>query len=49
MADDCQKAKQEYERGRQLVNPEKSRDAFQKAVKLCPTLAEAHYHLAYAL
>ena len=47
-ADPCSRAREEYERGKDLKTFEERRDAFQKAVDLCPTFAEAHVNLADA-
>ncbi|MGC8906955.1 MAG: OmpA family protein [Desulfomonilaceae bacterium] len=48
-AEDCQKAKAFYKLGVSLLNYEERRAAFQKAVDLCPSYAEAHNNLADAL
>jgi len=47
-ADDCSRARQEYERGTGLKGLEERRDVFQRSVELCPTYAEAHVNLADA-
>ena len=46
--EDCGKARSYYERGKTLVNYEERRKAFQTAVDLCPSFAEAHVNLADA-
>jgi outer membrane protein OmpA-like peptidoglycan-associated protein len=47
--DKCLLAKEKYNEGVQLLNYEARRAAFQKAVDLCPSYAEAHVNLADAL
>jgi outer membrane protein OmpA-like peptidoglycan-associated protein len=47
-ADDCGLARQEYDRGIQLIILEERCKAFEKAAKLCPSFAEAHVNLADA-
>lgn len=47
--DRCLTAKKIYDRGTKLMNYEARRAAFQKAVDLCPSYAEAHVNLADAL
>jgi outer membrane protein OmpA-like peptidoglycan-associated protein len=47
--EDCRKARQHYEKGSRLLNYEERRQAFQAAVDLCPSFAEAHVNLADAL
>lgn len=46
---DCGKAKEIYQGAVPLLNYEQRRVAFQKAVDLCPSYAEAHVNLADAL
>ncbi|MBM4328821.1 MAG: tetratricopeptide repeat protein [Deltaproteobacteria bacterium] len=48
-ADDCHKAREVYARGVGLLNYEQRREAFQQAVTLCPSFAEARCNLADAL
>lgn len=48
-ANDCAKARQYYALGTKLLNYRERRAAFQKAVDLCPSYAEAHNNLADAL
>lgn len=48
-AEDCSKAREYYDRGKNLLNYEDRRAMFQKAVDLCPSYAEAHCNLADAL
>ena len=48
-AEDCSKAKEFYKLGASLLNYEERRAAFQRAVDLCPSYAEAHNNLADAL
>jgi outer membrane protein OmpA-like peptidoglycan-associated protein len=45
----CDKAREIYSRGAQTINFEERAKAFQNAVALCPTFAEAHCNLADAL
>jgi len=45
---DCEKAKELYQEGAKLLNFSERKDAFKKAVVLCPTYAEAHVNLADA-
>jgi tetratricopeptide (TPR) repeat protein len=47
--DKCLAAKEKYNEGVQLINYKARREAFQKAVELCPDYAEAHVNLADAL
>jgi outer membrane protein OmpA-like peptidoglycan-associated protein len=47
--DKCSAAKGKYNEGVKLLNYETRRAAFQKAVELCPSYAEAHVNLADAL
>lgn len=47
--EDCQKAREQYARGTKLMNFEQRRQAFQAAVDLCPSFAEARVNLADAL
>ncbi len=47
-AEDCSKAKEYYKLGTTLLNYEERRQAFQRAVVLCPSYAEAHNNLADA-
>lgn len=49
IAADCEKAKEIYSHGVKLMNYEDRKAAFQKAVDLCPSYAEAHVNLADAL
>ena len=49
IANDCAKAKNYYKLGTTLLNYEERRYAFQRAVELCPSYAEAHVNLADAL
>lgn len=46
--DKCSTATEKYKEGVQLLNYEARRAAFQKAVDLCPSYAEAHVNLADA-
>jgi outer membrane protein OmpA-like peptidoglycan-associated protein len=48
-ADDCIKAREIYASGVNLLDYEQRRSAFQKAVDLCPSFAEAQVNLADAL
>jgi len=48
-AEDCNKAKEIYSRGVQTMNFEERAKAFQEAVNLCPSYAEARNNLADAL
>ncbi len=48
MSDDCPKAHEIYKSGVNLLNYEERRTAFQKAVDLCPSFAEAHVNLGDA-
>lgn len=48
-ADDRKRAEELYDQAVQLMNYEERRDAFQRAVDLCPAYAEAHINLADAL
>jgi outer membrane protein OmpA-like peptidoglycan-associated protein len=48
-ADDCERAKEVYGQGVQLMNYEERREAFQRAVDACPSYVEAHVNLADAL
>lgn len=48
-AEDCARAREVYRLGTALLNYEERREAFQKAVDLCPSFAEAHVNLADAL
>ena len=48
-AEDCYKAREVYQGGTRLLNYEERRDAFQRAVDLCPSYADAHVNLADAL
>jgi len=48
-ADDCSRAKEYYAKGTKLLNYEERRAAFQRAVEMCPSYAEAHNNLADAL
>jgi outer membrane protein OmpA-like peptidoglycan-associated protein len=45
----CDKAREVYARGAQTINFEERAKAFQNAVDLCPSFAEAHCNLADAL
>jgi len=47
-ADECNKAKEIYAAGAKLMNFRERATAFQKAVDLCPSFAEAHVNLADA-
>lgn len=47
-AEDCYKAREVYESGTRLLNYEERRVAFQRAVDLCPSYADAHVNLADA-
>ena len=47
-SDSCSAAKEKYNEGVKLLNYEARRAAFQKAVDLCPSYAEAHVNLADA-
>ena len=47
--DNCAQARRIYESATKLINYEQRRIAFQKAVDLCPSYAEAHVNLADAL
>ncbi len=47
-AEDCDKAKEFYAAGTKLFNYQERADAFQKAVNLCPSFADAHVNLADA-
>lgn len=47
-ADKCAKARELYRQGTGLLNYEQRRAAFQRAVELCPSYAEAHVNLADA-
>ncbi|MGO9572131.1 MAG: OmpA family protein [Desulfomonilaceae bacterium] len=47
-ADDCKRAEELYDQAVQLMNYEERRDAFQRAVDLCPAYAGAHINLADA-
>jgi outer membrane protein OmpA-like peptidoglycan-associated protein len=47
-ADDCEKARGIYKQAIDLMNYEDRRGAFQRAVDLCPSYAEAHVNLADA-
>lgn len=47
-AQDCNKAKEIYAEGTKLLNYQERADAFQKAVDLCPSFADAHVNLADA-
>jgi tetratricopeptide (TPR) repeat protein len=49
ITEDCQKAQKFVNLGKKLLNYEERRDAFRKAVELCPSLGEAHQGLAEAL
>lgn len=49
LAGDCGLARDYYAKGVNLLNYEARRAAFQKAVELCPSYAEAHNNLADAL
>jgi len=49
IAEDCEKARKVYDVGKDLLNYEERRAAFQKAVDLCPSYAEAHVNLADAI
>jgi len=49
IAEDCAKARKFYDIGKDLLNYEERRAAFQKAVDLCPSYAEAHVNLADAI
>lgn len=49
VADDCTRAKKYYKLGASLLNYEERRAAFQRAVELCPSYAEAHNNLSDAL
>ena len=46
--DDCDKAKELYQQGVNLLNYSERQAAFEQAVKLCPTYAEAYVNLADA-
>ncbi len=46
--DKCSSAREKYNEGVKLLNYEARRSAFQKAVELCPSYAEAHVNLADA-
>lgn len=48
LAEDCAKAKDYYTLGNKLIKFTERRAAFQQAVNLCPTFAEAHVNLADA-
>jgi len=48
-ADNCVRARELYTSGVTSVNYDQRRAAFQKAVELCPSYAEAHVNLADAL
>jgi len=48
-AEDCARAREVYRHGTTLLNYAERREAFQKAVDLCPSFAEAHVNLADAL
>ena len=47
-AQDCNKAKEIYAAGTKLLNYQERANAFQKAVDLCPSFADAHVNLADA-
>jgi outer membrane protein OmpA-like peptidoglycan-associated protein len=47
-AEDCNKAKEIYAAGTKLLNFQERANAFQKAVNLCPSFADAHVNLADA-
>lgn len=46
--DNCDKARQYYQDGIKLLRYDDRKAAFEKAVKLCPTYAEAYVNLADA-
>jgi tetratricopeptide (TPR) repeat protein len=46
--DDCQEARKLYDKAVQLMNYAERRDAFERAVDLCPSYVEAHVNLADA-
>ena len=48
-AEDCTLARKYYKQGTALLNPAERREAFQKAVELCPSFAEARVNLADSL
>ncbi|MEJ2719005.1 MAG: tetratricopeptide repeat protein, partial [Deltaproteobacteria bacterium] len=47
-ADNCARARELYKQGTGLLNYEQRRAAFQRAVELCPSYAEAHVNLGDA-
>jgi len=49
IAEDCAKAREVYNKWKNLLNYQERRAVFQRAVDLCPSYAEAHCNLADAI